>query len=68
MKVDWGLVAIILSGPESVFHNNPNRLALMHQLKSVVNLVQRQLVGDHWVNLNLADHIPVNNFGYVCAA
>ena len=37
----------------------------MHQIKSPIDLFQRQGMGDHRVNLNLAIHIPVYNFRHI---
>ena len=39
----------------------------MHQIKSPIDLFQRQGMGDHRVNLNLAIHIPVYNFRHIGA-
>src|SRR3546814_12383856 len=43
-------------------------LARVHQVEALVDLVQRQDVGDHRVDLDLAIHVPVDDLGHVCAA
>ena len=40
----------------------------MHQIKPFVDIVQAHRVGDHWINLNLAIHIPIDNLRHICAA
>ena len=36
--------------------------ARVHQFETFVDLVERKFVRDHWVDLDLAVHIPVDNF------
>src|SRR6056300_488363 len=40
----------------------------MHQVEGFVDLFQRHGVGDHRINLNLAVHVPVDDFRHVRAA
>jgi hypothetical protein len=39
----------------------------MHEIKALVDLRQCHRVRDHWVDLDLARHVPVNDFRNVCA-
>src|SRR3546814_16807973 len=43
-------------------------LAFVHQVEALVDLFQRQHMGDHRVDLDLAVHVPVDDLGYVGAA
>src|SRR5947209_7650717 len=52
----------------SVDDDRADRFALMHQVKSLVDLLQFQNVGDHWVDLDLPVHVPVDDFRHVGAA
>src|SRR5690606_7357510 len=54
--------------PWSVYHDAPDRLALVHEIESPVDLVEAQPVGDHRVDLDLAVHVPVDDPGHVGAA
>src|SRR3546814_3463109 len=40
-------------------------LAFVHQVEALVDLFQRQHMGDHRVDLDLAVHVPVDDLGYV---
>ena len=37
----------------------------MHQVEAIVDLLQREGVGDHWVDINFTIHVPINNFWYM---
>src|SRR6056297_1692375 len=52
----------------SILHHGADRFALVHQVEPLVDLLKRQLVGDHRVDLDLALHIPVDDLGHVGAA
>src|SRR5690606_836495 len=45
-----------------------NALAFMHQIEGLVNPLQRQGVGDHRIDLDLAVHVPVDDLRRVGAA
>src|SRR6266481_1201668 len=45
-----------------------DRLAFMHQVESLVDLLELEDMGDHRIDLNLAIHIPVDDFGHVGTA
>src|ERR1700749_282511 len=45
-----------------------DRLALVHQVEAFVDLLQLEDVGDHRVDLDLAVHVPVDDFRHVGAA
>ena len=40
----------------------------MHQLKTLVDVFERQRVGDHRIDLDLAVHVPVDDLRHVGAA
>src|SRR5262249_36175272 len=54
--------------PSSVNHHTPDRLALMHEVKPLVDVFQCQRVGDHRVDLDLAVHVPVDDPRHIGAA
>src|SRR5690606_11157608 len=43
-------------------------LAFMHQIEGLVNPLQRQGVGDHRIDLDLAVHVPVDDLRRIGAA
>src|SRR6266481_8567591 len=45
-----------------------DRLAFMHQVESPVDLLELEDMGDHRIDLNLAIHVPVDDFWHVGAA
>src|SRR5690349_5719575 len=49
-------------------HHAANALTRMHHLKTLVDVLKAQCVGDHGVDLNLAVEIPVDDLGHVGAA
>src|SRR5438045_3719153 len=44
-----------------------DRLALVHQIESLVDLLELEDMGDHRVDLDLAVHVPVNDLRHVGA-
>jgi len=40
----------------------------MHQVEGVIDLVERHHMGDHRIDLDLALHVPVDDFGNIGAA
>ena len=40
----------------------------MHQIKSLVDFIKRQRVGNHRVDIDLAIHIPIDNFRHIGSA
>lgn len=44
-------------------HDSADVLALMHQGKLVVDVFEFQFIGNYGVNLDLAVHVPIHNFG-----
>ena len=40
----------------------------MHQIEPLVDVVQRHAVGDHRIDLDLAVHVPVDDFRHIGAA
>ena len=51
-----------------VHHHGSDAFAGVHQIKPLVDLLKLQLVGDHRVDLDLAIHIPSDDFRYIRAA
>src|SRR5579875_571555 len=49
-------------------NHGADRLALMHQLEGFVDPLQRQLVRDEVVDVDLAVHVPIDDFGHVAPA
>ena len=43
------------------FHDSADRFTFVHQIKTMIYLVQGQLVGDHRINLDLAVHVPIHD-------
>src|SRR5215469_4439636 len=52
----------------SIGDNAANGFARMHQVKPLVDLVKRELMGDQIVDVDFAFHVPVDNFRHVGAA
>src|SRR5579859_6060037 len=48
--------------------NRTDRLAFVHQVEPLVDLLQLENVGDHRIDLNLLVHVPVDDPGHVGAA
>src|SRR5471032_402731 len=42
-----------------------DRLALVHQIEALVDLLQLENVGNHRIDLDLAVHVPVDDFRHV---
>src|SRR5262252_8659983 len=51
----------------SIHDDAPDALALVHQLESLVDVGQRHGVRDHRIDLDLALHVPVDDFRHVGA-
>src|SRR6185437_629954 len=49
-------------------HDRTDRLALVHQIKALVDVLELQHMGDHRVDLDLAVHVPVDDFRHIGAA
>ncbi len=52
----------------SINHHPANRFAFVHQIKTLVDVVQWHGVGDHRIDLDFAVHVPVNNLWNIRAA
>src|SRR3954463_12738976 len=48
-------------------HHAPDRLAALHQFERIVDFVERHHMRDHRVDLDLALHVPVDDFRYIGA-
>src|SRR5262245_53400703 len=55
-------------GEPSINDDAPDALALVHQLEPLVDVGQRHGVRDHRIDLDLALHVPVDDFRHVGAA
>src|ERR1700730_5544476 len=51
----------------SVYHHAADAFALVHQIEALVDVSERHVVPDHRVDLDLALHVPVDNFWHVRA-
>src|SRR3546814_14847009 len=49
--------------PPSENHDGTNTLAGVHQVEAFVDLLKREDVRDHRVNLNPAVHVPIDDLG-----
>src|SRR3954447_16090073 len=49
-------------------HHAADALALVHQVEALVDVGERHRVGDHWIDLDLAVHVPVDDLRDVGAA
>src|SRR6185312_3742859 len=52
----------------SVKHDAADTLASVHEIKTLVDVLELQRVGDHRVDLDLAVHVPVDDLRHVGAA
>src|SRR6266403_2089508 len=52
----------------SVYDDAPDAFAFVHQVEPLVDVRQRHGVGDHRIDLDLALHVPIDDFGHVGAA
>src|SRR3982074_2800590 len=50
------------------YDDRTDRLALVHKVEPLVDLFQLEDMGDHRIDLNLAVHVPVDDFRHVGAA
>src|SRR5688572_7065055 len=53
---------------QSVHHHRTDRLAALHQLEAVVDVLELEPVRDQRVDLDLAVHVPVDDLRHVAAA
>src|SRR5215218_9260692 len=53
---------------QSVDHHRADALAGVHQVEALVDLLERQRVGDHQVDRDLPVHVPVDDLRHVGAA
>src|SRR5262249_12137525 len=58
----------VLIRTRSVHDHAPDALALVHQLEPLADVRQRHGVRDHRIDLDLALHVPVDDFRHVGAA
>src|SRR5437879_8417761 len=63
-----GLSSLCLGSLISEHDNRADRLALMHEIESVVDLLQLEDVCDHRIDFDLAVHVPVDDFRHIRSA
>src|SRR5690606_1436178 len=54
--------------PYSVQHHRPDRLALMHQIKRLIDPLQRHRMRDQIIDIDTPFHVPVHNRRHVGTA
>src|SRR5678815_4259426 len=54
--------------PCLIDHHAPDRLARVHQVERLVDVVERHRVRDQVIDVDLALHVPVDDLRYVGAA
>src|SRR4029453_13074536 len=54
--------------PTSIGHHRPDRFALMHEVESFVDAIERQHVGDQIIDIDLVFHVPIDDLRHVGAA
>src|SRR4051812_43881028 len=62
------LSSLCVTFSASKYNDRPDRLALVHQVDSLVDVLQLEHVGDHRVDLDLPVHVPVDDLRHVGAA
>src|SRR2546429_819149 len=63
-----GLSSLCLGSLISEHDNRADRLALMHEIESLVDLLQLEDVCDHRIDFDLSVHVPVDDFRHIRAA
>src|SRR5688572_1235777 len=59
------IISLLRLRIESENYHAADALARMHQVETLVDFFQRQDVGDHRIDLDLAVHVPVDDLGHV---
>src|ERR1700729_2962429 len=54
-------------GLRSEHDDRADRLALVHQIEALVDVLELEDMGDHRVDLDLAVHVPVDDFRHIGA-
>src|SRR5262249_44147246 len=62
------LSSLCLKFCDSKNDNRADRFSLVHEIESLVDLLQREHVGDHRIDLDLSVHVPVDDFRHIRAA
>src|SRR5208282_4617543 len=55
------------NAPTLVGYHRPDRLALVHEVEPLVNLIERKYVGDQVIDIDLTRHVPINDPWHVGA-
>src|SRR5262249_34957766 len=67
-----GSILLVLAVSRLEHDDRTDRLAFMHQVEPLVDLLELEDVGDHRIDLDLFVHVPVNDLRHVgpatCAA
>ena len=56
-----GLSSLCLTFVELEYDDRADRLALVHQIESLVDFLQLEDVGDHRIDLDFSVHVPVDD-------
>ena len=62
----WPILLFAVS--DLKYNHRTDRLALMHQIEALVDLLQLEDVGDHRIDLDLSVHVPIHYFRHVGTA
>src|SRR4030088_1809110 len=62
-----GPILLVLDIPGSKYDDRTDRLALVHQIESLVDLLQLEDMRDHRIDLDLSIHVPVDDLRHVGA-
>src|SRR5690606_23862210 len=55
-------------GPRpSIEDDAPDAFALVHEFEALVDVIEGHCVGDHWIDLDLAVHVPVDDLRHIGA-
>src|SRR6187200_2097051 len=63
----WAIL-LVFDVFESEHHYRTDRLAFMHEIETLVDILQLEDMGDHGVDLDFPVHVPVNDLRHIGAA
>src|SRR5262249_34258855 len=62
-----GLSSLCLTLFDSEHDDRTDRFAFVHQVEAFVDILQFEDMGDHWIDLNLSIHVPVDDLRHIGA-
>src|SRR3981081_3489814 len=68
IRTVMGQSSLCLTLSASKYNDRPDRLALVHQIESLVDVLQLEDMRDHRVDLDLSVHVPVDDLRHIGAA